>query len=411
MMRSLLKHAQFRWVSPNPWWICLGFPGAPHWVQSDEGFRVSFVDLPEEVRGKYNAFKRAIWDAVHGASEFRFQVDDYRAFLDYSMATADRLLSIRDEVDAYYVNDFQQIQVGPALGPTAPAVLRWHVPFNVKGLNPSAQRFFVKSVEGFDAVVVSTRRDLEGLIGLGFQGRAYQIYPYVDPGEFPQVGSSAQEAFRERWKIPPGAPVVLCVARMDPQKRQDLLLEALPALRRRFPNLVLLLIGNGSFTSSKEGGIGSSLGQDWRRRLERRVKELRMEEAVRFTGYLPDEDVHVAYSICDVLALPSPAEGFGLVAVEAWLYHKPVVVSEGAGVAELVGDGVNGLVAPAGSVEGLSSALIDVLSDPERAESMGRMGSLTSRFCYTAFATRRLKRVFEEVLEDYPLKGKAAPAA
>ncbi len=401
MMRSLLKHAQARWVAPNPWWVCLGFPGAPRWVQSDEGFRVSFVDLPEEVRGHYNRFKRAIWDAVHGAGGMDFEVGDYRAFLEYSMATASRLLELRDQVDAYYVNDFQQIQVGPALGPAAPAVLRWHVPFQVERLPHATRRFFVKSLEGFDAVVVSTRRDLEGLIGVGFQGRAYQLYPYVDPGEFPQVGSSAQEAFRARWKLPAEGPLVLCVARMDPQKRQDLLLRALPSLRRRFPGLMALFIGNGSFTSSRSGGLGSSMGSDWRTGLERLARQLKVSEAVRFTGYLPDEDIRVAYSLCDVLVMPSVTEGFGLVGVEAWLYQKPIVVSEGAGISELVGDGVNGLAVRPGSASAIAQALRDVLSNPERAEAMGRMGALTSRFCVTGFAARRLKRVFDEVLSEY----------
>lgn len=401
MMRALIRAAGGRWMAPNPDWVSAGLPGWPPEVQTDEGFRAVFAELPDPLRPGYAAFKSAIWDALHGVRGFDFSVENYRAFLSFGQIMASRLLDVHQNVDVYYVNDFQQVQVGPLVGPAAPTILRWHIPFRLHDLPQHVRQFFLKSIEGFDAVVVSTRRDLEALVRQGYAGRACQVYPYLDPEEVRKPSPSATEAFRERWKLGQG-PVVLCVARMDEQKRHDLLLDGFARVLRRHPDARLVLVGNGSFSSSKGSGLGSEHAGNWRGRLEQRTRALKIAHAVRFTGYVPNDELGAAYGASTVLVLPSPIEGFGLVGVEAWLHERPIIVSDGAGISEIVNHGVNGFVTRAGSTADLATCLTAALRSPERAEKMGKEGALAARTCFAPRATGRLEQLFHEVLSGYP---------
>ncbi len=400
MMRALLRAGGGRWMDPHPLWVAAGMPGWPGEIRTNEGFRAAFAILAEEQRAGYSAFKQAIWDAIHEMAPFRFLVPDYRSFLEFGQTMAARQLDYRDEVDLYYVNDFQQIQVGPLVGPAAPAVLRWHIPFRMQNLPDPVRRFFLKSIEGFDGIVVSTRRDLEALLRQGYTGRAVQIYPYIDPTEHPPVPPNSVAAFRDRFDLG-DRPVLLCVARMDPQKRQDLLVQAFARVRRSHPEALLLLVGNGSFSSSPAGGLGSSVGPMWRRRLEAQVRRLGLSNSVRFTGYLPGADLAAAYAAATALVLPSPLEGFGLVGVEAWVHGRPIVVTAGSGISEVVQPEVNGLVAAPGSVSDLSRHIERLLSEPEAAQLMGRQGLLASRSFHAGPATERLKEFFREIVDEY----------
>ncbi|MCL4324424.1 MAG: glycosyltransferase family 4 protein [Candidatus Thermoplasmatota archaeon] len=401
MMFSLLRTSAGKWVAPNPVWVSSGREGMAHEIVTEEGFRLDFVEVPSRVLPGYLRFKREMWDAFHGISHFSFDNQDYLAFVEYSHLCATKLLKFIDEVDAYYVNDFQQIQIGSLIGPVAPALLRWHIPFQLGGIPRPLRNFFLKSVEGFDAVVLSTRREMEDLIRSGYRGRAYQIYPYIDVATVPQTTPNRSQEFRSRWKLGEG-PVILMVARMDAQKRHDLALRAFARIRRRFPSAVLVLVGNGSFTASQEARVQTKAGSaNWKDQLQKLCRALRIEGSVRFAGYLNEEDIHAAYETCDVLVLPSIREGFGLVGIEAWLHRKPIVVSSGAGISELVIDGVNGYIAQSGSVEELSGALAQVLRQPSLSEKMGEFGFNSAKQCHVDYASKRLRRIFTEVVEEY----------
>lgn len=401
MMRALIQAAKGRWMAPNPYWVSAGLPSWPSEVQTDEGFRAVFAKLPDGLRAGYTAFKSSVWDSLHGVRPFKFAVEDYRAFLSFGQIMASRLLDVHQDVDVYYVNDFQQVQVGPLVGPAAPAILRWHIPFRLQHLPQHARQFILKSIEGFDAVVVSTRRDLEALVRQGYSGRACQVYPYLDPKEVRKPTVHDTELFREHWRLGSG-PVVLCVARMDRQKRHDLLIDAFARVARRHPDARLVLVGNGSFSSSEGSGLGSSASGLWRASLEARVRELHIEHDVRFTGYLSNPELDAAYEVSSVLVLPSPIEGFGLVGVEAWLHKRPIIVTDGAGISEIVNHGVNGLIARAHSASDLANQLGTVLRWTEKSERMGEQGSLAARACFAPRATARLESLFREVLSDYP---------
>lgn len=406
MMRAFLNETVGTWVAPHPRWIALGEPGLPRSLETDDGYVLETLRLPDATAQAYGRFKESIWTSFHTPFEYRFPISDYTAFAEYNFRVAARLLDRATEYDLVYVHDFQQILVGGLVGSAAPALLRWHIPLDLKGYPEPVRRFFLRSMEGFDGIVVSTRSGLEELIRAGFRGRAFQMYPYVDPALQRTATPSQIAEFRERFGIAPNEPILLSVARMDPVKGHDLLLNAFARVRRRHPTARLVLVGGGSFSTRALAGGGQRSKADlWRAKLKRMIRDLRLERSVIFTGALDDADLQTAYSAAEVFVHPTPWEGFGLVAVEAWFHQLPVVVSRGAGVAELVDDDVNGLTSNPGSVGGFAKNLDRLLDHPELARRMGEVGALTARRCTVQRAAPRMREIFERAIQFYEYSG------
>jgi glycosyltransferase involved in cell wall biosynthesis len=156
---------------------------------------------------------------------------------------------------------------------------------------------------------------------------------------------------------PPGQRL-LFVGRLAAIKGVVLLLEAVAALAPRFPELRLVLVGDGPEAAA----------------LKARASDLGIAERVRFTGYLGPEGVAEELARADLFVLPSFAEGVPVVLMEAMAAARPVIAPHVAGVPELVEDGVSGFLAAPGDLQGLIGQIETVLSDPEAAHAMGRAG-------------------------------------
>lgn len=161
---------------------------------------------------------------------------------------------------------------------------------------------------------------------------------------------------------PPGSDlagrraVIGFVGRLEEQKGVDVLLDAVARLRSRHAPARLRIVGDGSL----------------RRRLEDRAARLGLGAAVEFAGWIPNAAATMAH--CDVVAVPSRWEGFGLVALEAMAAGKPVVASGVDGLREIVVHGETGLLVPPGNIGALAAALEEVLIDPGRAARFGAAG-------------------------------------
>ncbi|MDI6888184.1 MAG: glycosyltransferase family 4 protein [Methanocellales archaeon] len=277
-----------------------------------------------------------------------------------------------------------------------PKIFRWHIPLNVESFSDDLRKFVLRHMQNHDALIVSCKKYLDSLQKAGYKGRAYQVYPYTDQSAFTTPSESEVHKFCDEFGIG-DENVISVVARIVPMKAQDVAIKALPAILKRFPKTKLLLIGDGSFTSAKRGGLGYHKGAIWQSKLEELVKGLGIEENVIFTGYLPDKELRAAYARSDVVVLPSIQEGFGLVVIEAWLYKKPAVISSGAGVSELIVEGENGYVFDPKNPEELAEKAIGVLSHPEKGVAIGEMGFDTVTKEY-AEGTKPIWDIFSEVL-------------
>jgi glycosyltransferase involved in cell wall biosynthesis len=186
--------------------------------------------------------------------------------------------------------------------------------------------------------------------------------------------------------IPPlcGRRNILIVGRMaDPtrDKGHEALIRALRAVASCVPNVQLVIVGRG----------GDEM------RFRQLVAELELEDLVHFAGCVPDSELPAYYEAAEVFAMPSYAEGFGLVYLEAMFHRKPCIAGNRDGASEVVLEGETGLLVEPGNVSDLEEALLRLMLDPKWARRLGASGRarLDHQFTYEEFAQR-----FRDALES-----------
>jgi sugar transferase (PEP-CTERM/EpsH1 system associated) len=166
------------------------------------------------------------------------------------------------------------------------------------------------------------------------------------------------QALRASLGIPPGAPVVGTIGRLCEVKTQDVLLRAFVGLRKQVPEVRLVLVGDGPLMGELRG-LAANLG---------------LEPCVSFVGYQAQPERFL--DLMDVFALTSRSEGMPLSVLEAWAAGVPVVASRVGGLPELIEDGRNGLLFPAGDEAALVEALRRLIVHAPLARQLGETGRL-----------------------------------
>lgn len=166
----------------------------------------------------------------------------------------------------------------------------------------------------------------------------------------------APPGMRERVGLPPAAPVVLVLARLEPQKGHRVLLDAWPAVLAAFPRARLVCIGEGAL----------------RGELEAQAIRLGIGAAVIFAGYRANVADWLA--LADFTVLPSFFEGLPLAAIESLAAGRPVIASAVDGTTEVVIPEISGLLVPAGATGPLTAAVRRLLGAPELVRKLGRAG-------------------------------------
>jgi colanic acid/amylovoran biosynthesis glycosyltransferase len=202
------------------------------------------------------------------------------------------------------------------------------------------------------------------VVGVSSFGRS-QLYRWCSYSHWPRINTvrcGVDAAFLGDGPQPvPDTNRLVCVGRLSEQKGQLLLLEALGQLAAQGVAFEMVLAGDGPMR-----GV-----------IEEQIKRLKLEGRVRITGWLSNEAVRQEILAARALVLPSFAEGLPVVLMEALALGRPVVTTYIAGIPELVENGANGWLIPAGSVEALVEALRQVLqASVERLTQMGKAGAV-----------------------------------
>ncbi len=206
-----------------------------------------------------------------------------------------------------------------------------------------------------------------------------------------------QAGARAELGIEPSARVVLCPARLDPQKNHGMLLRAFERVHRELPDTVLLLAGGRQ--------LGSAI---YERDLRALADLIGVDGAVRWLGVRGD--VRRLLAACDVVALASDWEGFGLALLEAMAAARPVVATAVGGVPEVVGDDEGGVLVPAGDASAFADALVRLLGDDANRRRMGAAAARRARKTFTLDCMRAATHaVYDEVLGARPAGGTTQP--
>jgi glycogen(starch) synthase len=155
--------------------------------------------------------------------------------------------------------------------------------------------------------------------------------------------------------LPFTPPTFLCLGRLTPQKGFDLALRAVAQLATRFPEVRLVIAGDG----------------DERAPLETLAETLGIADRCDWRGWVPPSDVSRVIDEATIVVLASRYEGLPLVALEAAWMGRPVVATRVGGMAEVVCDEETGLLVQPENVDELASAMTRLLERPEEARRMG----------------------------------------
>jgi phosphatidylinositol alpha-1,6-mannosyltransferase len=187
-----------------------------------------------------------------------------------------------------------------------------------------------------------------------------RLTPGVDTDTFhPDVSG---EEVRKKYDLS-DRPTIVCVSRLVPRKGQDMLIRALPAVKKRVPDAKLLIVSGGP---DRDRLAKVARGQ---------------EDDVIFTGSVPWESLPEHYAAGDVYAMPCrtrrqglDVEGLGIVYLEASATGLPVVAGNSGGAPDAVRENETGYVVDGRDVPTIADRLVTLLTDRDLASRMGAAG-------------------------------------
>jgi glycosyltransferase involved in cell wall biosynthesis len=152
----------------------------------------------------------------------------------------------------------------------------------------------------------------------------------------------------DRYQLDADKQIILTVTRLagsDRYKGYDQIIQALPMIRQQIPNIHYLLVGKG----------------DDRDRIEKLIKDHHLQDCVTLTGFVPDHELNDHYNLCDVFAMPSKGEGFGIVYLEALACGKPTIGGNQDGAIDALCNGELGVLVDPDNIEQIAQAIVDTL--------------------------------------------------
>ncbi|MCH8475971.1 MAG: glycosyltransferase [Opitutales bacterium] len=248
---------------------------------------------------------------------------------------------------------------------------------DVFGLRPDgfagrAKRWVLRRAK---IVTVNSRATAQAVRELGCPEGKIRLIPAMPNAvdHHPEVAQKIrEEVVRER------GPVVNFTGRIIEDKGVGDLLDAMAVLQKEFPDILLLLVGDG---------------QD-RERFQKQARELGLAKNCHWAGWVPSAEVGTWMATADVVVVPSREnpggwkEAQGLVVVEAMTVARPVVATNTGGIPDMVEDGETGKLVSPSLPEALAEALGSLLRSPDTAREMGKKGQLKAKRIFSQEAVR-----------------------
>ncbi len=151
-------------------------------------------------------------------------------------------------------------------------------------------------------------------------------------------------------------PLIVCAARLEREKDVTSLITAMGDVRTKFPDAVCVVAGQGACQAD----------------LTAQIQQNGLTGSVHLLGFRTDAQALI--QAASVFVLPSLAEPFGLVILEAMALGRPVITTDAGGPREIVQDGVSGLLVPPANPAALGQAILHLLNDSALMTAMGRSG-------------------------------------
>lgn len=212
----------------------------------------------------------------------------------------------------------------------------------------------------WDGVIAVSRFIKEELARAGYhRDRIRVVHHGIDTGRFKPGPPRGRFA---------GRRVIFHPARMCHDKGTHVAVEALALVKAELPGVLLVMAGTGHMVDWWR------LREDYMQRIKQRITGLHLQDNVH-VEFFPWEEMPGAYREAEICIYPSCfQEPFGLALLEANAGGKPMVASRAGGMPEIIRDGVNGFLVDMHDYRQLARRCLDLLTDPELADRMGRAG-------------------------------------
>lgn len=202
----------------------------------------------------------------------------------------------------------------------------------------------------------------------------------VDTMKFTDVAHERIQAAKEEFATKDRF-VVLCVGELNANKNQSTVIRAFRKVADKYPQVLLLLAGNGP----KENDLCAL------------IEELQLQDNVKMIGYRTDLEVFT--NLCDVVVSFSFREGLGMNLLEAMLCGKPAVASHNRGHDELISDGENGFLISATDCDALAEKLETLIADKELYAAMAARNRVAHTEYYASSVERELEEIYLSKVE------------
>jgi glycosyltransferase involved in cell wall biosynthesis len=191
-------------------------------------------------------------------------------------------------------------------------------------------------------------------------------------------------AIRRKWNLPPDAPILLHVGRLDPDKNVERVIRA-AAQVMNVNQAHLLIVGDGLRKPA----------------LMKLCESLGISDRVHFTGFIStSQGLPELYRIARLFITASEIETQGLVLLEAAASGLPIVAIRATCIPEIVHDGMNGFLAELGDVEGLSRGMHILLADESKAAQMGQASLSLARQHDDRFTIEAHEKLYRQLIEQ-----------
>ena len=200
----------------------------------------------------------------------------------------------------------------------------------------------------------------------------------------------------ERFNLSPQQPVILTVSRLVSSaqyKGYEKVIRALPAIRQAIPDVRYILVGKG----------------DDRERIEQLIDHLGVRDCTTLAGFVADEELADYYNLCDVFAMPSKREGFGIVFLEAMCCGKPTLAGNKDGSVDALLNGELGALVDPDDVEAVAATLVAILLGSYPHQLMYQPELLRQKMC-EIYSFEQFKRHLSAHLASFKAPGERLQA-
>ncbi|MCC6793059.1 MAG: glycosyltransferase family 4 protein [Thermomicrobiales bacterium] len=256
------------------------------------------------------------------------------------------------------------------------AFLRWpeQVPVRRYQYLARATRDAVRMASRVIAVSEATKRDIVELLNV--RAEKVAVTPLGVDGRFRKPSPGVLAAFRQKQGLE--RPFFLTVCTLEPRKNLPRLLEAFAQVKDDLPHTLVVVGPEGWRTGA----------------LKTTLDRLDLGERLILTGFVPDDDLPLWYSLADVFAFPSLYEGFGLPVLEAMGCGAPVLTSNVSSLPEIAGDAA--VYVDPRSVDGIAEGLARLGTDAALRERLGAAGATRAE----AFTWRRTAELTASIYRE-----------